>query len=97
MAIGFQKLYSHLIFNLEAYIEMKKLKIVSCITFIFTWSALATLVFSNLAIAGTNCTANCGNGYSVSCSGAVCGAIDGIGCRGSDANGKVRSEGFCLE
>ncbi len=57
---------------------------------------LQLYVFLMPAYAGT-CTADCGDGTSVSCTGASCIAKDGEGCKGFDSNGNLRSEGHCIE
>ncbi len=43
------------------------------------------------------CTADCGDGTSVSCSGASCIAKDGVGCEAYNADGKKAATGSCIQ
>ncbi len=43
------------------------------------------------------CTADCGGGRSVSCSGDSCGARDGVGCASFDAEGRETLRKSCAE
>lgn len=68
------------------------MKKASTITFLF---ASLTLVLASLAVLLTpitvyaaDCTAKCSNGGQVQCSGFICTARDGVGCRAWDNHGR---------
>jgi len=58
--------------------------------------SMVTFILSEISYSA-QCTADYGNGYSVSCSGQKCSATDGSGCAGWDSNGKVKTVGFCIQ
>lgn len=67
-------------------------KLLLCLVVVFFVLQLYVFV---LPVYTATCTADCGDGISVSCTGAKCSAEDGSGCAAYDREGNLRSSGTC--
>lgn len=66
------------------------------VVLLLTMLVLAQVSIFLEAVYAGSATADCGDGVSVSCSGYVCWAIDGIGCGCNDRDGRPVTRANCV-
>lgn len=65
---------------------MKKTLVIG--TFLCTALLIVNAWILALPVKAADCTARCGNGGRVQCSGHTCEALDGVGCKAWDSRGR---------